>query len=335
MVTPLPSLTVVTGADAGRIIPLREGETTIGRSAGCLCRLDDLLVGRLHAIVAGAGGRWTLLDQADADSTSVNGRPVVQAEIHDGDEIGIGGVILRFQYSPAPASRPENRAWLSAGIPVVAVILAGIALLAALGTFRRTEEPAPIENPRMVAEAGADMDTDLSLDDGASLLIPAGGLAEGSAVSIGRVPASEREFSIPDGLELGNVYEVEAEGDLWSMAGANITLPVDIQGLTQDEYEDFQVAYYADGKWIGLPSTVNVEAGTVSAGTSHFSLFAVIRRLFDKEPEVTVLTQPVAYSDVPLEKTMDVDLDDLVTVIYVFDPEDQPVDVYFTYALGT
>lgn len=83
----------------GQEVVLREGTSTIGRDGSALVRLVDNRVSRLHASVEVSGGRCVVHDLASTNGTTVNGAAVSEAELVDGDVIGVGGVQLRFRRS--------------------------------------------------------------------------------------------------------------------------------------------------------------------------------------------------------------------------------------------
>ena len=73
---------------------VRELHARLLRSAHV--RLVDNRVSRRHAQIEIVAGRCVLNDLASTNGTTVNGAPVSQQVLHDGDVIGIGGVELRF-----------------------------------------------------------------------------------------------------------------------------------------------------------------------------------------------------------------------------------------------
>lgn len=89
---------VVKEGDVERLVPLDAEVIRIGRGFSAELRLDDMTVSRRHAIVATlAGGRVRILDDRSANGTFVNGRPVTEAELADGDVIVLGSVIMGYR----------------------------------------------------------------------------------------------------------------------------------------------------------------------------------------------------------------------------------------------
>jgi DNA-binding SARP family transcriptional activator len=74
----------------------------IGRSPEAGIRLVDSRVSREHARVELRSGYPHLVDLGSTNGSSVNGRPVTDSRLVDGDEIGIGGVVLRYRTATPP-----------------------------------------------------------------------------------------------------------------------------------------------------------------------------------------------------------------------------------------
>jgi pSer/pThr/pTyr-binding forkhead associated (FHA) protein len=68
----------------------------IGRSPAADIVLDDASVSRRHALIARRGDRTVILDDRSRNGVHVNGRRVGEADLHDGDTIVCGHVMLRF-----------------------------------------------------------------------------------------------------------------------------------------------------------------------------------------------------------------------------------------------
>jgi len=110
------TLTVVRGPQAGRSFSLDGHETfLVGRSATAHFSLpDDPYFSRHHFLVESNPPLCRLTDLDSHNGTSVNGRRVKAAELHDGDEIEAGRTVLRVSFAageagsaaaPPPAAR--------------------------------------------------------------------------------------------------------------------------------------------------------------------------------------------------------------------------------------
>ena len=68
-------LHVVGGPDAGRAVPLEQGDLVLGRGAGCALPLTDPDVSRRHAVVSVAGGRVGVADLGSSNGSSLTAGP--------------------------------------------------------------------------------------------------------------------------------------------------------------------------------------------------------------------------------------------------------------------
>jgi predicted component of type VI protein secretion system len=90
--------------DAGRYLlcgshafALTSDVTHVGRGMTADVRLDDHTVSARHAIVVARGDRLRILDDRSTNGTVVNGRRVDEAELHDGDVVVLGRVVLTYR----------------------------------------------------------------------------------------------------------------------------------------------------------------------------------------------------------------------------------------------
>ncbi len=89
-----------------RVVAVREG-STIGREAGCDVRIDDVTVGRRHAVVHIAGGGVTLEDLNSANGTRVDGRTVRgTVPLSDGVAIEVGTAPAQLAFSEGATIGP-------------------------------------------------------------------------------------------------------------------------------------------------------------------------------------------------------------------------------------
>jgi diguanylate cyclase (GGDEF)-like protein len=89
-------LVVIRGAELGARADLSEVDLVIGRAPGSGFRLDDPGVSRQHCRVWRDGAVWRLRDLGSTNKTFVNGEAVAEAELADGDRIGIGDTVFKF-----------------------------------------------------------------------------------------------------------------------------------------------------------------------------------------------------------------------------------------------
>jgi hypothetical protein len=86
----------IQGSHQTLLIPLPSEVTHIGRGLAAGLRLDDASVSRRHAILVPRPTGARILDDRSANGTFVNGRRIQQAELHGGDVIVLGRVMLRY-----------------------------------------------------------------------------------------------------------------------------------------------------------------------------------------------------------------------------------------------
>lgn len=84
-----------------RLLPLDRTITHIGRGFTADIQLEDVSVSRRHAIVTQRRGAVRILDDRSSNGTFVNGRRIQEAELHDGDVVVIGRVVLQYVDVPA------------------------------------------------------------------------------------------------------------------------------------------------------------------------------------------------------------------------------------------
>jgi pSer/pThr/pTyr-binding forkhead associated (FHA) protein len=79
-----------------RTVALSRSVTHIGRGFAATLQLEDAGVSRRHAIVVQRRSGARILDDRSANGTWVNGRRVFDAELHNGDVIVVGRVLLVY-----------------------------------------------------------------------------------------------------------------------------------------------------------------------------------------------------------------------------------------------
>jgi pSer/pThr/pTyr-binding forkhead associated (FHA) protein len=86
----------VQGPQQTLLIPLTGDALHIGRGLSAQLHLDESSVSRRHAILVARPSGARILDDRSSNGTFVNGRRVQQADLHDGDVIVVGRVVLRY-----------------------------------------------------------------------------------------------------------------------------------------------------------------------------------------------------------------------------------------------
>jgi|SRR5579871_2413959 len=83
----------------GRRIGIGLDELTIGRLPECAIAVSDPNVSRRHAQLRRNGDTVVIADLGSTNGTRVNGTPVQQQRLKDGDQITVGTTTLRFEQS--------------------------------------------------------------------------------------------------------------------------------------------------------------------------------------------------------------------------------------------
>jgi pSer/pThr/pTyr-binding forkhead associated (FHA) protein len=84
---------------------------TIGRHPDCDWRLEEAEISRRHCVMTLHHGRVFVHDLDSTNGTYVNGREaVIPEELHDADELRLGGLIFSVRLDPEGAALPPRRA---------------------------------------------------------------------------------------------------------------------------------------------------------------------------------------------------------------------------------
>jgi pSer/pThr/pTyr-binding forkhead associated (FHA) protein len=86
----------VQGPEETLLIPLGRGVTHVGRGLAADLHLDEASVSRRHAILHHRRSGVRVLDDRSSNGTFVNGRRILQMDLHNGDVLVLGRVVLRY-----------------------------------------------------------------------------------------------------------------------------------------------------------------------------------------------------------------------------------------------
>jgi hypothetical protein len=147
--------------------------------------------------------------------------------------------------------------------------------------------------------------TNVSCDEMLTVSLPKGTVAKsrtGSRLTSTRIKEAEDPPAPPEGNEIiGKVYEIEPDGATFEPA-ITLTICYDPESLSENvSEEELYIAYWDGSEWSALESTVDMEAGAVSANTTHFTQFALIGKPPTAEepapvpPRATVVTKPANF----------------------------------------
>jgi diguanylate cyclase (GGDEF)-like protein len=92
-------LIVLAGSNVGEMYEVEAPETVLGRGANATVRLNDDGISRRHARLVLVQNEVVLEDLNSSNGTAVNGDPITQRILRDGDKIRLGSTtILKFTY---------------------------------------------------------------------------------------------------------------------------------------------------------------------------------------------------------------------------------------------
>lgn len=104
-------LVIQNGPQVGKRIEICKDYTTIGRSRECDIFLEDLTVHRKQASIIYTDAGYALRDEQGSDDSFLNGRPVTQKLLRDGDRLLFGNTQLTFfsHEGTRPFQQPSSR----------------------------------------------------------------------------------------------------------------------------------------------------------------------------------------------------------------------------------
>ena len=100
---PPPAVLVVVHAldpsEQGRSYPLGDEDVTIGRDRTNTIVVPSESASRRHARIFVSGGAHVLVDLESTNGTLLNGKPVAEHTLRNGDVIRVGSTVLRYALS--------------------------------------------------------------------------------------------------------------------------------------------------------------------------------------------------------------------------------------------
>ncbi|HET9483001.1 MAG TPA: GGDEF domain-containing protein [Xanthomonadales bacterium] len=89
-------MVVISGNRLGQCIDLHDVPVVIGRAPGSDFQIEHRSVSRAHCKVYHEAGRFYVRDLGSTNKTLVNGRPVSEGMLKDGDLVAVGETVLKF-----------------------------------------------------------------------------------------------------------------------------------------------------------------------------------------------------------------------------------------------
>jgi pSer/pThr/pTyr-binding forkhead associated (FHA) protein len=104
-----PRLLAISGPLKDSVIPIPEGEVTLGRDPNNQVAIIDPSVSRKHCLLRQEDGRFQLRDLQSRNGTLVNGVAVKEQWLRHGDEIAVGDSMFLFLLDDESLVLPPSR----------------------------------------------------------------------------------------------------------------------------------------------------------------------------------------------------------------------------------
>jgi Nif-specific regulatory protein len=111
-----PRLVCLSGPLAGQTFPVGGEALSIGRLSSNRLQLPDLAASRHHCVLEPAAGRFLLRDLGSRRGTFVNGLPVQERALEEGDLVTLGGSLFLFRLRDDESGAGEPAVRLEGGI---------------------------------------------------------------------------------------------------------------------------------------------------------------------------------------------------------------------------
>ncbi len=111
-----PRLICLSGPLAGQTFPAAGEALSIGRHSSNLLQLPDLAVSRHHCVLDPAAGRFLLRDLGSRRGTFVNGLPVQERALEEGDLVTLGASLFLFRLEDEEPGEAAPAVRLDGGI---------------------------------------------------------------------------------------------------------------------------------------------------------------------------------------------------------------------------
>ena len=124
LAAPVPPGQFLVPVDGGAPIPLGRAQLVIGRGSGCDFVLPELGVSGRHCELRFEGGWWRVVDLRSKNGTRVNGAPVNEHLLWNGDKLTLAG-LHTYQLETGSESRGRSRGWVIALAALTALAAGG------------------------------------------------------------------------------------------------------------------------------------------------------------------------------------------------------------------
>jgi len=93
----IATLRVIEGEDRGASLRISTALSRIGRASNCDLILSDTRISATHLRISFRNGEFRMRDTESTNGTLLNGSPVTEFALKDGDQIRIGRTVLRME----------------------------------------------------------------------------------------------------------------------------------------------------------------------------------------------------------------------------------------------
>lgn len=185
-----PILTILKNGETIKSQSL-EGEVMLGRSEGCVIRLDDRAISRQHAVLRPVAGGVQIEKKSEVAPMSVNGAECTRALIKEGDVISIGPYLLKLSMSGVQAEAPAGSAVPVASAPSPSPEAAG-SDLPAVEAVAETADVISLDAPQAPnEEAPVDMNVEVPGSGAPEFSMGSAAPAESGPVDLGEISIDE------------------------------------------------------------------------------------------------------------------------------------------------
>lgn len=185
---PVARLRFERGADEGRSVDVREGETiTFGRDSAIEVQINDPAASRAHFKIKGFRGQPYIKDLKSRNGTYVNGARVEEARLRIGDEVRVGETVIVVEESPEADADADARE------------------VGEEGAAERAPEPLDPEEAALLLESRPASESGTPPSDAGGAAAPAGR----TDPLIGRTIAGYRIVALKGRGGMGTVYRAE------------------------------------------------------------------------------------------------------------------------------
>src|SRR5271154_5495253 len=108
-----PRLIARDGPLKGSVYPLGAQDFSIGRSPTNQLPISDPSISRQHCMIRKKGGEFQLRDLESRNGTFVNGVPVGERELVEGDQIEVGKSIFLFVEADQESAQPLSESQIT------------------------------------------------------------------------------------------------------------------------------------------------------------------------------------------------------------------------------